>query len=261
MPSTEPPDGAGLQPDALADPERPRAQQHHPGDHVAQRLLGGETEDDRGERAADGQRLRLEPGDAQRHQQRDRDRDQADQEADRAGRGRVHPAHEGRAGGAADVPGQRPAERDQQRPPWRSAAASAGVLTRRACRGCPDAVVVGDEHADQQRDQDHRLAPGALDRLLADRRPTARRAPTPRCASRTSARGTGLALVVLNRGIGFLWSSAVAPVLLPTTALRGLRVSPVSHRRSEQARPGRGSRRFGEPVARGRARNAPRPRS
>ena len=43
-----------------------------PGDQVAERLLGRETEDDRGDRAADGQRARRQAGDAQRDRARRR---------------------------------------------------------------------------------------------------------------------------------------------------------------------------------------------
>ena len=58
-----PASAAALQPHAVADAERPRAEQHEAGEEVAERLLGGETEDDRGERAADGQRARVQAGD------------------------------------------------------------------------------------------------------------------------------------------------------------------------------------------------------
>ena len=55
-----PGEAAGLQAHAVADAERPRAEQHDAGDQVAERLLGRETEDDRGEGAADGQRPRVQ---------------------------------------------------------------------------------------------------------------------------------------------------------------------------------------------------------
>ena len=64
-------DAAGLEAHAVADPERLRRDQHEPGDHVAERLLRRETEDDREDRATDGQRARVEPGDAERREQRD----------------------------------------------------------------------------------------------------------------------------------------------------------------------------------------------
>ena len=97
-----PAEGAGLQPDPFADPERPGAEQHHSGDHVAKRLLGGETEDDGGECSADGQRLERGPGDAEREDERDAHGHQADQEAERPGGGGIHAAHEGRTDEATD---------------------------------------------------------------------------------------------------------------------------------------------------------------
>ena len=65
--------GAGLQPHAVADPERARGDQDHAGDQVAERLLGRETDDDGGDRASDGQRGRVQPADAQRQQHGGRD--------------------------------------------------------------------------------------------------------------------------------------------------------------------------------------------
>ena len=56
-------EAAGLQAHAVADLERPHGDQHEAGDQVAERLLGGETDDDRGDGAADGQRARVQPGD------------------------------------------------------------------------------------------------------------------------------------------------------------------------------------------------------
>ena len=50
---------AALQAHALADAERAGAQQDGPGDQVPERLLGGQAEDHRRERAAERQRLRL----------------------------------------------------------------------------------------------------------------------------------------------------------------------------------------------------------
>ena len=105
---------AGLQPHALADAERARAQQDGAGDQVAERLLRGEADDDGGEGAADGERARREPGDPQRDDGHDRDRHEPQQEADRAGGARVHAAHQVRADGAAEVARERPAERDQR---------------------------------------------------------------------------------------------------------------------------------------------------
>ena len=85
---------ARLQAHALADAERARAQQHGAGDQVAERLLRGETDDDGGEGAADGERARGEAGDPQRHDGDDRDRHEPQQEADRAGGARVHAPHQ-----------------------------------------------------------------------------------------------------------------------------------------------------------------------
>ena len=66
---------AGLQPHAVADLERPGGDQHDARDQVAQRLLGGEAEDDRDDGAGHGERPRLEPGDVQRDQHgRDQER-------------------------------------------------------------------------------------------------------------------------------------------------------------------------------------------
>ena len=61
-----------------------------PGDQVAERLLRRETDDDRRDRAADGERGRVEAGDAQREQHRRRDHHEPDQEADGAGGRRIH---------------------------------------------------------------------------------------------------------------------------------------------------------------------------
>ena len=80
---------ARLEADAVADAERPRRDQHQARDEIAERLLRGETEDDRGDGTTDGQRLGLEPGDPQRRQRRDGQEGQADEEADRARRRRI----------------------------------------------------------------------------------------------------------------------------------------------------------------------------
>ena len=105
---------AALQAHAVAHAERARAQQHRAGDHVAERLLGRETEDHRRERAAEGERARFDARHAQRHEQRQHDRHQADQEPDRAGGGRVQAPEQRRPEPAADVARDRPAE-DHQR--------------------------------------------------------------------------------------------------------------------------------------------------
>ena len=56
---------ACLEPYSFADPERACAQEHHPGDQVSERLLRGETQHDRGERAAERERLRVQSSDSQ----------------------------------------------------------------------------------------------------------------------------------------------------------------------------------------------------
>ena len=105
---------AGLQPHAVADLERPRGDQHDARDQVAQRLLGGEAEDDRDDRAGHGERPRLEPGDVQRDQHgRDQERE-PDDEADGAGRRGIHPPEQRGRQRAPDVAREAPAE-DHQR--------------------------------------------------------------------------------------------------------------------------------------------------
>ena len=113
-PSTVPPTRTGLKPHALADAERSRGEQHQAGEQVAERLLGGETQDDGGEGAPRDERGGVDAADAQRDQQRDRHRYEADQEPDGSGRGRIHPPEERRRRRATDVAGDRPAERQQR---------------------------------------------------------------------------------------------------------------------------------------------------
>ena len=107
-------DGTGLQPDPFADAERPRAQQHHSGEQVAERLLRGKTEDHGGERAGGDERGRAHAGDVQRHEDRDPDRHESDEETNRPGGARVHPAEERGAEQAADVAGDGPTQREQR---------------------------------------------------------------------------------------------------------------------------------------------------
>jgi hypothetical protein len=92
-----PGDAAALQAHALADPEGPRAQQQGAGNEVAERLLRRETDDDRGEGAADRERARVEPGHPQRDDDREPDEDQADEEADRPRGAGVQAPEQGRA--------------------------------------------------------------------------------------------------------------------------------------------------------------------
>ena len=91
----------------------PRAEQDGAGEEVAERLLGGETEDDGGQRASEGDGLRREARDAQRDEQGDDHGHQAQEEADRARRAGVQAAEQIRAEGSADVPRERPAEDHQ----------------------------------------------------------------------------------------------------------------------------------------------------
>ena len=58
----------------------------------------------------DRERLRLQPGDAECDQDGERDREEANQEAERAGRAGVEALEEDRADGAADVARERPAQ-------------------------------------------------------------------------------------------------------------------------------------------------------
>ena len=120
---------AALQADAVADPERARGDQDHAGDQVAERLLGGETEDDRGDGAADGQRARVEARDPQRAQRGDDQERQPDQEADRA---------RGAGSTRRNSPGstQRPRSRASAQPRTTSTTAAAtrtGVSTPKSC--------------------------------------------------------------------------------------------------------------------------------
>ena len=108
----------------------PRGDQHHAGDQVAERLLGGETEDDRGDGAADGQRARVQARDPQRGERRDDEERQPDQEADRARRRR------GPCAGTAPARPQRPRSRASAQPRTTSTTAAAtrtGVSTPKIC--------------------------------------------------------------------------------------------------------------------------------
>ena len=131
-------EAAALEADAVADAERARGDQHHAGDQVAERLLGGEAEDDRGDGATDGQRARVEPGDPQRGQRREGEERQADEEADRA---------RGAGVDAAEEPGstQRPRSRASAQPSTTSTTAAAtrtGVSTPKICSRKTYATIV-----------------------------------------------------------------------------------------------------------------------
>ena len=143
---------AALQPHAVADPERPRGDQHHAGDQVAERLLGGEAEDDGGDRH---HRRPACAGPARRSAARtsagDGEEREPDQERDRPGRARVDAAEQRRLDPAAEVARQRPAEDHQHD-------------RRRHAHGRVDAEQllaheVGDDRRHGQRDDEQQLPP------------------------------------------------------------------------------------------------------
>jgi hypothetical protein len=84
VPSTVPARSPPLQAHPVADAKRLRAGEHGPGDHVAERLLRSEADQDGCERTADGEFLRTEAGEAQGDHSHDEHRPQADEEADGA---------------------------------------------------------------------------------------------------------------------------------------------------------------------------------
>jgi hypothetical protein len=85
----------------IAHAKRARAQQHCAGDEIADRLLGSEADDDRRDRAADRQRLRVETGEAQSHEHGQQEGHQPNQEAHCPGGTRIEPLQELGADGAA----------------------------------------------------------------------------------------------------------------------------------------------------------------
>ena len=159
-----------LQAHPLADPERPRAEQHRARDQVAQRLLRRQAEDHRGESAAraPASGLRSRPRCSATSSVTD-ERRQADQEADRSRRRRVQAPEQRRPERPPDVARDRPAE-DQQHDHGDD---RSGVFAfERACRGgraCrvlaeqAHAVVVEDDDPHEQRHQHQRLQARALD--------------------------------------------------------------------------------------------------
>jgi hypothetical protein len=154
-------DAAPLQAHALAHAERAGAEQHRAGEEVAQRLLGGEAEDDRGERAAEGERLRCDPRDAQRDEQADDHGDEPQEEADRPGSPRVHPAEQRRADRPADVARERPAEDhedDDGRDPDRQVEGRAEELAP---------VAVDHDRRGEDGEQEHELDARAFDGACA----------------------------------------------------------------------------------------------
>ena len=156
-----PGDPAALEPHPLANAERAGAEQHGAGDEVAEGLLRRETDDDRGERAADGERPRVEAGDAQRDDDRQTDEDQADEEPDRSRGAGIEATEEGRPQRSPDVAGDLPAEHDEH---------DRGDDLDRLVEVAPEqlvAVVVDDEDRHEQRDHHERLDPRTLDRAPA----------------------------------------------------------------------------------------------
>ena len=156
-----PGDAAALQAHALAHAERPCAEQDGAGDEVAERLLRRETDDDRGEGAADGQGARVQSGHPQRDDDGEPDEDQADEEADRARGARVEAPEEGRPEGPADVARDLPAQDDEDD--------RRRDLHRRLVRPAEQlvAIAVADQDPDEQRDHDDGLDARALDRAHA----------------------------------------------------------------------------------------------
>ena len=140
----------------------PCAEQDGAREEVAERLLGRETEDDGGQGASEGDRLRRESGDAQRDEQGEDHGHQAQEEADGARRAGVQAAEQVGAERPADVPRERPAEDHQ----GDDGADAHGDVERR-----PEqlvAVPVDEEDAGEGREQDDELEAGTLDRAGAD---------------------------------------------------------------------------------------------
>src|SRR4051794_8590556 len=88
--------GAAAKAHALAAAEGPGREEHHPGKEVSDRLLRSKTENHRCDRAADGKRVSVEPGDPQGDDDHRRDREQPYEEPGGSGGGGIHPAHEHR---------------------------------------------------------------------------------------------------------------------------------------------------------------------
>jgi hypothetical protein len=144
-----------LQPDAVADTKRARTEQYQPGEEVAECLLGGKTQDDRGEGPADGERPRIQTGHAQRHQHRDDDREEPHDEPDGAGGTWVHAPKERRSRGTPKVASELPAQRDERE--------HRGDAHRLVDAEEALAVGIEDQNAGDHRQQHQRLDPRALD--------------------------------------------------------------------------------------------------
>jgi len=147
---------AGLQPHALADPERSCRDQDQSGDQVAERLLSSEADDDRGSRR-DGQRALGEAGDSERDERRHHEEGEPDQEADGAGRGGVHAAEQRGGAETPDVTSQRPPEGEHED--------RRGDADRLVEAEPPLALGVGGDRQPQQREQHEQLALGAASAL------------------------------------------------------------------------------------------------
>ena len=151
-------DRPALEANAVPDPERPRADEHHAGDEVAEGLLGRETEDDGGEGTTEREGARRDPRDAQCDENGRDDRHQPDQEPDGAGGGGVQTPQQSRTEGLADVARERPADRDEEY----DRDDPGGLVDPEEI----DAIVVGHEDAREQRPQKQRLAPRPAGLLL-----------------------------------------------------------------------------------------------
>jgi hypothetical protein len=155
--------GEGPTPEAhtLADAEGPRAEQEQTGEEVPQRLLGGEPHDDRGERAADRERAGVKTGDPERHHGDEDDGRQADQEADDAGRSRLHAAEQRRGQTAAERPSRPPSEDHESRD-----GADPDIGPHAGEERSP--VAEDDENAGEQRREHDDVAAGTLGPLAVD---------------------------------------------------------------------------------------------
>ena len=83
-------------------------------EQVSEGLLSRQADHDSGRRASYGEHSGVEPDHAQRDDDRDRPRHEADEEAERARGAGLHAAHQRRSEGAAEQRGQPVAEEDQQ---------------------------------------------------------------------------------------------------------------------------------------------------
>jgi hypothetical protein len=121
----------------------------------------GETDDHRGERAADGQRARVEAGDTERHDDREPHKDEADEEPDGPRRPGVQAPEERRRERAPDIARDLPAQHDEHH--------RRGDLHRRLVGPAEEvvAIAIDDQDSDQHGHQHQGLDPRALDRAPA----------------------------------------------------------------------------------------------